>query len=165
MNQSLLDSDAQISATYESNTDYGQMRKTMLGMNWEYDFSKNFQLSGTVQHLSEQSLTTKVAMGSEPLNNTIWGVNMNWKKESQWLTNVLDKLPGLHLTQPSQISFTGEFAQLIAGQPSGTQDNASYVDDFENTANAIDVSAPASWIISSVPSTMKNITSAASMNS
>ena len=165
LNQSLLDSDAQISATYESNTDYGQMRKTMLGMNWEYDFSKNFQLSGTVQHLSEQSLTTKVAMGSEPLNNTIWGVNMNWKKESQWLTNVLDKLPGLHLTQPSQISFTGEFAQLIAGQPSGTQDNASYVDDFENTANAIDVSAPASWIISSVPSTMPNSSDKTSVKS
>lgn len=103
-------------------------------------------------HLSEQALTTKVSMGSEPLNNTIWGLNLNWKKESQWLTNMLDKIPFLHLTQPSQISLSAEFAQLIAGKASGTQDNASYLDDFENTKSTIDVSQPTSWIISSVPS-------------
>ena len=152
LNQSIIDAGTAVNVSLESNTDYGQERKTMFGMNWEYDFSKDFQLSGTFQHLSEQALTNKVNMGSEPLNNTIWGLNINWKKQSQWLTNMLDKLPFLHLTQPSSISFSGEFAQLIAGQSSGTQDNASYIDDFENTKNTIDVSTPTSWIISSVPS-------------
>ena len=154
LNQSIIDAGTAVNVSLESLTDYGQMRKTMFGLNWEYDFSKNFQMSGTVQHLSEQALTTKVSMGAEPLNNTLWGVNLNWKKESQWLTNMLDKLPGLHLTQPSQISLTGEFAQLISGKAQGTQDNASYLDDFENTKNTIDVSSPHSWIISSVPSTI-----------
>jgi cell surface protein SprA len=152
LNQSILDAGTAVNVSLESNTDYGQMRKTMVGVNWAYDFSKNFQLSGTLQHLSEQALTTKVGMGSEPLNNTIWGLNINWKKESQWLTNMLDKIPLLHLTQPSQISFTGEFAQLIAGQSHGTQDNASYIDDFENTESEIDVSTATSWTMSSVPS-------------
>lgn len=152
LNQSIIDAGTNLNVSLESNSDYAQERKTMFGMNWEYNFSKNFQMSGTLQHLSEQALTTKVNMGSEPLNNTLWGVNINWKKESQWLTNMLDKLPFLHLTQPSNISFTGEFAQLIAGQSHGTQDNASYLDDFENTKSSIDVSTPTSWIISSVPS-------------
>lgn len=152
LNQSIIDAGTTVNASFESNTDYAQERKTFLGLNWQYDFSKNFQLSGTLQHLSEQALTTKVSMGSEPLNNTLWGLNINWKHESQWLTDMLDKLPFLHCTQPSQISFTGEFAQLIAGRPSGVQDNASYIDDFENTKNAIDVSTPTSWIMSSVPS-------------
>ena len=153
LNQSIIDAGTSVNVSLESNTDYSQQRKTMFGMNWEYDFSKNFQMSGTIQHLSEQALTNKVTMGSEPLNNTLWGVNLNWKKESQWLTNMLDKIPLLHLTQPSSISFTGEFAQLLAGQASGTQDNASYLDDFENTKNTIDVSTPTSWVLSSVPST------------
>lgn len=152
LNQSIIDAGTTINVSCESNTDYGQMRKTMFGLNWSYDFSKDFQLSGTIQHLSEQALTTKVSMGSEPLNNTLWGININWKKESQWLTNMLNKLPFLHVTQPSQISFTGEFAQLIVGKASGTQDNASYIDDFENTKNSIDVSTPTSWFISSTPS-------------
>ena len=152
LNQSIIDAGTAVNVSLESNTDYGQMRKTMVGLNWEYDFSKNFQISGTLQHLSEQALTNKVAMGSEPLKNTIWGVNLNWKKESQWLTNVLDKIPFLHLTQPSYITFQGEFAQLIAGEAGGTQDNASYLDDFEGTKETIDVMTPSSWIISSVPS-------------
>ena len=152
LNQSIIDAGTAVNVSLESNTDYGQTRKTMFGLNWEYDFTKNFQLSGTIQHLSEQALTTKVSMGSEPLKNTLWGINLNWRKESQWLTNVLDKIPFLHLTQPSQISFTGEFAQLIAGEAGGTQDNASYIDDFEGTKTTIDVMTPTSWFISSVPS-------------
>ena len=156
LNQSIIDAGTSVNVSLESNTDYGQLRKTMIGLNWEYDFSKNFQLGGTFQHLSEQALTSKVSMGNEPLNNTLWGLNMNWKKESQWLTNMLDKIPFLHVTQPSYITFSAEFAHLIAGKSHGTQDNASYLDDFENTKNGIDVSTPTSWIISSVPSMMQD---------
>ena len=152
LNQSIIDAGTSVNVSLESNTDYGMQRKRMFGVNWEYEFSKNFQIGGTLQHLSEQALTSKVVMGSEPLKNTLWGININWKTESQWLTRMLDKLPLLHCTAPSQISFTGEFAHLIAGTASGTQDNASYIDDFENAKNGIDVSQPAAWVISSVPS-------------
>ena len=165
LNQSILDAGTKVDASYESNTDFGQTRKTMFGVNWAYDFSKNFQMSGTMQHLSEQALTTKVAMGSEPLNNTLWGVNLNWKKESQWLTNMLDKVPFLHVTQPSNISLNAEFAQLIAGQSHGTQDNASYIDDFEDTKNSIDVSSPTSWMLSSVPTMFPNYDDKTSLRS
>ncbi len=151
LNQSIIDAGTSVSVSLESNTDYGMQRKTMFGLNWEYDFSKDFQIGGTFQRLTEQTLTSKVTMGSEPLNNILWGLNLNWKKESQWLTNMLDKIPFLHCTQPSQLSFTGEFAQLIAGQAGGTQDDASYIDDFENTKNGIDISDPKSWVLSSVP--------------
>ncbi len=152
INQSIIDAGTTINASVESQSDYAQMRKTMMGLNWAYDFSKNFQLSGTFQHLSEQALTTKVTMGSEPLNNTLWGINLNWKAESQWLTNILNAIPFLHVSEPSHISLQAEFAQLIAGKGHGTQDNASYIDDFENTKSTIDVSAPSSWVLSSVPS-------------
>ena len=151
LNQSIIDAGTNVNVSLESNTEYGMQRKTMLGLNWEYDFSKNFQLGGTLMHLSEQALTSKVTMGSEPLRNTIWGLNVNWKQESQWLTSMLNKIPFLHVTQPSQITFKGEFAQLIAGTAGGTQDNASYIDDFENTKNLIDVSSPKLWTLSSVP--------------
>lgn len=144
-----------VNVSLESDADYGMQRKTMLGLNWEYDFSKDFQLSGTLQHLSEQSLTSKVSMGAEPVKNTLVGLNLNWKKESQWLTNILNKIPLLHVSQPSTIQFNAEFAKLFSSTAGGTQDNASYVDDFENTTTHIDVSTPTSWIISSVPSVME----------
>ena len=156
LNQSIIDAGTSVNVSLEDNTSYGMQRKTMLGMNWEYDFSKNFQLGGTLMHLTEQPMTTKVNMGDEPLNNTIWGLNVNWKQESQWLTNVLDKLPLLHVTQPSHISFTGEFAHLIARNASGTQDNASYIDDFENTKDLRGVGDPKAWVLCSVPSMFAN---------
>ena len=118
-----------------------------------------------MQHLTEQALTTKVNMGAEPLNNTLWGLNINWKKESQWLTNLLDKIPFLHVTQPSQISFTGEFAHLIAGRNKGTQDNASYLDDFETTKSSLDVSTPTSWTLASTPSMFAEHNDKATLNS
>ena len=154
LNQSIIDAGTNVSVSLEDNTSYGMQRKTMMGVNWEYDFTKSFQMGGTLMHLSEQALTSKVSMGEEPLNNTLWGLNLNWKQESQWLTKVLDKIPLLHVNQPSQIQLTGEFAHLIAGQSRGTQDNASYLDDFENTKNLIDVSDPKAWVLSSVPTMM-----------
>ena len=165
LNQSILDAGTAVNVSLESNTDYGQQRKTMFGLNWEYNFSKDLQLSGTLQHLTEQALTTKVNMGAEPLNNTLWGLNINWKKESQWLTNLLDKIPFLHVSQPSQISFTGEFAHLIAGRNKGTQDNASYLDDFETTKSSLDVSTPTSWTLASTPSMFAEHNDKATLNS
>ena len=155
LNQSIIDAGTNVNVSLESNTYSGMQRKTMVGLNWEYDFSKSFQLGGTVMHLSEQALTSKVSMGREPLSNTLWGLNVNWKQESQWLTSMLDKIPFLHVKEPSHISFTGEFAHLIGGTASGTQDNASYIDDFENSKNYIDVSNPKAWTLSSVPSLFK----------
>lgn len=152
LNKSILDAGTNINVSLESNTDFGMQRKTMFGMNFEYDFSKNFQIGGTFMHLGEKPLTTKVAMGSEPLNNTLWGLNLSWKKESQRLTDWLDKLPLLHCKAPSSINFTAEFAQLVAGKSRGAQGNASYIDDFENSKSEIDISNPQEWTLSSVPS-------------
>lgn len=151
LNKSILDAGTAINVSLESNTDFGMQRKTMFGLNFQYDFSKDFQLGGTFMHLGEKPLTTKVAMGSEPLNNTLWGLNLSWKKQSQRLTDWLDKLPLLHCTAPSSINFTAEFAQLIAGKSQGAQGNASYIDDFENSKSEIDISNPVEWNLSSVP--------------
>ena len=152
INQSILDAGTKVNASVESNETYGMQRKTMLGMNLEYEFTKNLTLGGTFMHLNEQPMTTKVTMGSEPLKNTLWGLNLSWKKESQWLTNMIDKMPLISCTAPSHISFTGEFAQLIAGQNTKIQGEASYMDDFENTKTRLSISQPVSWMMSSAPS-------------
>lgn len=155
LNQSILDAGTKIDVQLESQSEYSMMRKTMFGVNWTYDFSEDFQLGGTLMRLTEKPLLSKVAMGEEPLNNTIWGLSLNWKKQSQWLTNLLDKLPFLDVSQPSNISLNAEFAQLIAGQPSDVQGNASYLDDFEDTKTGIDVSSPQEWMLASTPSNLQ----------
>ena len=152
LNQSIIDAGTAVSVSLESNTNFSMQRKTMLGMNFTYDFTKNFQIGGTIMHLSEKPLTSKVTMGDEPISNTLWGLNTSWKKQSQWLTNMIDKIPFINATQPSNISFTAEFAQLIPGHAKGIQDNASYIDDFESTKNGIDIHQPSYWMLASTPS-------------
>ena len=109
----IIDAGTAISVNLESNTLYSMQRKTMMGLNFTYDFSQNFSFGGSIMHLSEKPLTSKVAMGDEPLSNTLWGVNASWKKESQWLTNMIDKLPFVNATVPSSINLGVEFAHLI----------------------------------------------------
>lgn len=152
LNQSIVDAGTPISVNLESNTNFSMQRKTMLGLNFTYDFTKDFQFGGTIMHLKEKPMTTKVAMGDEPISNTLWGLNTSFKKQSQWLTNMIDKLPLINATQPSNISFTAEFAHLIPGHAKGIQDDASYIDDFESTKIGIDVKYPYYWTLSSVPS-------------
>ena len=152
INQSLLDAGTNISASVESNDTYGMQRKTMLGLNLDYEINKNFTVGGTMMYLSEQPLTTKVSMGNEPLKNTLWGFHVSWKKESQWLTNMIDKLPLIQCTQPSLIAFNGEFAQLIAGQNHSVQGDASYLDDFETSSIKSSLTQPTYWSMSSTPS-------------
>ena len=154
INQSIIDAGTAVNVSLESNTTYNMQRKTMLGMNWAYDFTKDFKLGGTMMYLNEKPLTSKVGMGEEPLKNTLWGLNMAWKHESQLLTNMLDYLPGLHVTQPSSINFTAEFAQLIAGVSDMVQGSASYIDDFESSERDIRLNTPSAWMLASIPSTM-----------
>jgi len=152
INQSIIDAGTKINASVESNDNYGMQRKTMIGVNLDYELSKNFTIGGSLFFLNEQPLTTKVSMGNEPLKNTLWGAHMSWKRESQWLTNMIDKIPLIHASQPSHISFNAEFAQLIAGQSHRVQGNASYLDDFENSSTKYSISTPSYWMMSSTPS-------------
>ncbi len=156
INQSIIEAGTNVSVSLESNTDFSMQRKTMLGMNWKYDFSDNFQLGGTVLHLNERPLTSKVSMGDEPLVNTMLGVNLNWRKESQAITNLFDHLPFVSATEPSRISLSAEFAKLFSAVSDNVQGNASYVDDFETAIAGIDVSNPSAWSLASRPSDLKS---------
>ena len=152
INQSIIDAGTNISASVESNDTYGMQRKTMLGVNLDYEVHKNLTVGGTMMFLNEQPLTTKVNMGSEPLKNTLLGGHINWKKESQWLTNMIDKIPLIQATQPSQITFNGEIADLMAGQNKKIQGGASYLDDFESSTQKISLTQPTYWTMCSTPS-------------
>lgn len=152
LNKSILDAGTSVNCSVESNENYGMQRKTMVGLGLKYDFSKDFSIGATIMHLGEQPLTTKVAMGEEPLNNTLWGANIAWKRQFQWLTDLINRVPFINAKSPSSINFSAEFAHLIAGANKGAQGNASYIDDFENSKSEISVSTPTEWTISSTPS-------------
>ena len=152
LNESIISAGTPVSVSLENQTAYNMQRKTMMGLDLNYQFNPNLMLGATIMHMSEMPLTTKTTMGDEAIKNTLWGVNMSYKGESQWLTNVFDKLPLLNLSKPSQISFNAEFAHLIAGHYENKNTGGySYLDDFESTQSNFDLSDPYPWQLSSVP--------------
>ena len=131
INSSLLESEAAIQVSLESNQYFGFQTKTLLGTHLDYKFSNNFNIGGTILHLNERPYTQKVNYGEEPISNTIWGLNTSYKTQSQTLTNIIDKIPLLETKTPSTISFFGEFAQLVPGHSKAISNSGnSYIDDF-----------------------------------
>ena len=152
LNTSLIESGTNIDVKLENQSLYSMQRKTLLGTHLEYKFNKDFSLGGTIMHLSEMPLTTKVNSGSEPISNTIWGMNTSWRTESQFLTNMLNKLPFVNAVKPSTIAINAEVAQLIPGHSSVVSSaGLAYIDDFESTQTSIDIHYPANWYLASTP--------------
>ncbi len=141
-----------INITSENRSNFAMQRKTMMGLDLQYQFNPDFSIGGTIMNLSEMPITMKVNPGDESINNTIYGFNVNYKTKSQWLTNLVDKLPLIELTQPSSISFNAEFAQLIPGHyQSEYGGDYSYVDDFERAKVKVDLRYAPYWFLASTP--------------
>ena len=152
LNENLIESNAKIDVQLESRSMMNMKRRTMMGADLNYEFSKNFNLGATIMHLSEMPLTTKTSFGDESVKNTLWGVNLDYRTQSQQLTNLFDKIPLLSLTQPSNIALNAEFAHLIAGHYRNKYvGDYSYLDDFESTQSEIDLLNPYFWYLASTP--------------
>lgn len=152
LNQSIIEAGTPISISLENQSMFNMQRKTMLGLDLNYAFSKDFNVGATIMHLSEKSLTEKVNMGDEVLNNTLWGVNLSYNTNFLWLTNLLNKIPTVNATAPSTLALTAEFAQLIPHKSkNGSSQGTSYIDDFESTQTGLDLKSPYSWTLASTP--------------
>ncbi len=152
INQAILESGSTIDVSMESQSMFSMQRKSLLGTHLEYQFNKDFSLGGTIMHLSEKPLTTKVNFGDEPISNTIWGLNGSYRKESQLITNILDKIPILTAKAPSSFVVNGEFAHLIPGHSKvvGSQ-GETYIDDFEASTSSYNIQYPYAWFLASTP--------------
>lgn len=151
-NQSIIDSGTNVSVSLENQSLFSMQRKTLLGLDAQYRFNKDLTVGATVMHFGEKSLTEKVNMGEEVINNTMWGVNFSYNKQFMWLTNLINKIPTVNSTAPSQFNINAEFAQLIpTKQKTGSDKGSSYIDDFEDTQTAIDLRSPYAWFLASTP--------------
>ena len=151
-NQSIIDAGTNISVSLENQSTFSMQRKTLLGLDLDYAFNKNFHVGATVMHYGEKAIGDKVAIGSELVNNTIWGMNMSFNTQFMWLTNLLNKIPTVNAVAPSSINFLGEFAQLVPHQAKrGSNSGSSYIDDFESTQSGVDMRTPYSWFLSATP--------------
>ncbi len=151
-NQSIIDSGTNVSVSLENQSMFSMQRKTLMGLDAQYKFNKDLTVGGTFLHFGEKSLTEKVGIGDEIINNAMFGFNVNYNKQFMWLTNLINKIPTINATAPSSFSLKAEYAQLVPmKQKTGTNRGSSYVDDFETSQTGVDLRNPYSWFLASTP--------------
>ncbi len=158
INQGLLESGTPINISLESNSMFNIQTKTLIGTNFNYRFNNDFALGATILNLTERPLTTKVNFGNEPISNTIWGVDGNYRSEVPFITKLVDKLPFIETKEKSTVQLFAEFAQLIPGH-SRIIDNSGtvYIDDFEGSKTLIDLRNWGAWVLASTPQHQPNL--------
>ena len=152
LNQGILESGTPINIQLESNTLFSIQTKTLMGARFDYQVNKDFILGGTILNLHERPLTQKTNVGDEPISNTIWGLDADYRTKAPFITRAVDALPFIDTKEESNINLSGEFAHLIPGHSKAIgKDGTSYIDDFEGSVSTIDLRTQSQWFISSTP--------------
>lgn len=160
INESYLQQGTPINISYEDNSVFSLQQKTMLGLRAEYEVSDNFHVGGTYMRLFERPFTEKVNLGDDPINNRVYGLDMDYSSELPFLTRVVDKLPFYSTNAPSNLNFTAEVAALRPGHSGAinlNNDNNGVVsiDDFEGAVSGFPLSSQSAdfWVLASTPQT------------
>ncbi|MFN0255807.1 T9SS outer membrane translocon Sov/SprA [Pedobacter ureilyticus] len=156
LNTALLSSGQSIRISTENNELFGLQQRSLFGIRGDYRVNNKLNIGGTFMNLTERPITPKVNFGEEPISNSIWGMDVNYTSSSRFLTKMVDKLPFISTKEKSNITFYGEFAQLVPGHPSalnmgGSKGGTSYIDDFEASRSVIDLKSAIAWQISGTP--------------
>jgi cell surface protein SprA len=155
LNGAILNSGIPVSVQFENNAGFGIQQRSFLGLRADYLANKKLALGATMARLSERPFFTKMNYGEDPIRNTMYGADFNYRTESAGLTRLLNKLPFYNSNTMSTINAYGEAAFLKPGHPAqiGSGSNGLiYIDDFEGARNSIDLRFPfISWSLASTP--------------
>jgi cell surface protein SprA len=157
INQSIINSGVPVNVSFENNANFGLQQKSFMGLRLDYlaksTATETLTLGGTIERLNERPFFAKTDYGEDPVRNTMFGVDANYKGQMPELTRALNHL--YTTKEMSTINAYGEGAILRPGHPpqigSGTS-GAVYIDDFEGSTSAIDLRFPlTSWALASTP--------------
>ena len=158
INEAYANSSIPINISFEDNALFSFNRKTMLGVRADYTVSKHLNLGMTYMHLFERPYTQKVNIGEDPINNRIYGLDLNYSKEAPWLTRLVDRIPLISTKEKSNISLAAEAAVLKPGHSKAINTDRKrksgnlYIDDFEGSSIGIDLRTPTTeWVLASIP--------------
>lgn len=170
INETYLAQGTPINVSFEDNSVFNLQNKSMLGLRAEYVLNKKNSIGATFLKLKERPFSTKVNVGDDPINNTIYGLDYNYSNKAPWITKLVDKLPFYSTTQESNINFIAEAALIRPGHSKAintsvkkdgedVEENSGIanIDDFEGAISTFNLGGlnPNNWVLSSTPTEFK----------
>ena len=153
INESVTNSGREIRISYEQPDLFQNQIRTLIGTHLDYAINRDITIGLTAMHMKETpaGFLTRVALGNEPVNNTILGINATVRKDAPGLTRLLDGLPMVQTKEMSTVQFNGEVAQLFPGT-NQRANNESYLDDFEAARTIFDLTRQSiRWRLGATP--------------
>ncbi|MEX0895237.1 MAG: cell surface protein SprA [Balneolaceae bacterium] len=157
----------EIRIEYENQEFTSIAQKSFVGVRAEYQVNNDINFGGTFFRYNERPLDDKIRIGDEPITNTVFGFDTNASFDAPVLTRVLDAFPLLSTRESSEITLSGEFAQLRPGvvqtravdrairndelQPD-EKEGLSFIDDFEGSSIKINLLNATRWQLAAPPS-------------
>jgi cell surface protein SprA len=152
LNSAILESNADIKVSVESNSVFGFQNKTFLGTHLNYMINPDFNIGATWLRKTERPITQKVDIGDEPFRNNIIGMDVSYRTDLPFLTKLINYIPTISTKQMSTLVLNAEAAHLIPGAPRAiSRRGISYVDDFEGSQSTIDLRNFVQWKLASIP--------------
>lgn len=152
LNSAVLESNADIKISIESNSVFGFQNKSLIGTHLNYMINPDFNVGATWMRMTEKPITQKVDIGDEPFKNNIVGANLSYRTDIPLLTKLINLIPTISTKQMSTLTLNAEAAHLIPGTPRAiSKQGISYVDDFEGSQSTIDLKNFTSWKLASIP--------------
>jgi len=155
INQGLLTSGQDLEVEFEQADLFSFQQRSFFGSRFDYAYSKNINLGGTMLYLNERPIIRRVQVGSEPSQNVMVGVDANYKSDSRLITKIVDALPLISTKETSTITASMEYARLFPGTNKFVDASGrgiSYLDDFEGVRTPYTMGGQATrWKLPSVP--------------
>jgi cell surface protein SprA len=154
---------ANVQIKYEENDLISFASKTLLGATGEMDIGSSTKLGFSWINSVQQTLSDKVRLGEEPINNHIFGLAGTSSFDLPFLTNALNYLPLFSSKDASSISLHAEGAYILP-DPNTKKSNidgdndqsVAYIDDFEGARQYIPLgSSWGVWHYPSAPAELK----------
>lgn len=143
-NDAALVPGADLKITYEKNDLFALASKTLIGFRGLYEFNKDTRLGFSYLNLNQQTLSDKVRIGEEPLNNSIFGLDFATAVELPFVTKALDNV--ISTKTMSRMTLKGEYAYMDPepNTKSSTIESdggksIAYIDDFEGSKRIIPI--------------------------
>lgn len=128
------DPGANITVDYEVAPLFTVEKKTLLGTRLEYQRGKDFSIGTTLLFKSDKATTRKPRVGQETAKMFAWDTNLAAKFRPNFLTRMVDAIPGVRAQGPSTISIQAEVAR---SHPNPNVDGEAFIDDFEGSRQKI----------------------------
>jgi hypothetical protein len=144
----------QVRAQFEERAAFTIAPTTTYGLSARYDLGPVGQVNVMGIFQNEQSTFTRPPLGFEPSSGFVGGISTQLRFQPEWITRLMDALPGVRTTVPSALSIN---AELAVSKPSPNRFGQAYIEEFEGgVARSIPL-ADNVWHWGSIPTSVRGV--------